>query len=427
VRSRVRQFVNELPDSLDETYERVLKGIPKTNRDYALRLLECLVVAIRPLRVDELVQILAFNPVGIEGEVAILDADSRPEDQEHELLSACPSLITIADNDGLRVVQFSHFSVKEFLTSSRLSTSGEDVSRYYILPDAAHTNLAQASLGVLLRLDDRVDGWSAGTIPLLEYAARHWVSHARAGNSHLSIMRSMKTLFDSDQQHFTTWVRIYDMDELALGRPWTRPWNTAKPLYYAALCEFYDLVEHLVNNHPLHINDLGGQHNYPLVAALHNGHIRIANLLLQHGANVEGRGTDGQTPLHRAIRFFDDPMFGAVRFLLEHGADANAQQWDLRTPLHRAAAWGNEKVALFIFQRRVDVNSQSVLRRFGPTRSQYQYTVIPTSFNCYWNMARMYTRRTARARLHCTECLKTTTTPDIVSVSYSYWWSVART
>ncbi|KAH8983534.1 hypothetical protein EDB92DRAFT_1568677 [Lactarius akahatsu] len=54
LRSRVRQFINELPDSLDETYERVLKEIHKTNQDYAQRLLQCLTVAIRPLRVDEL-------------------------------------------------------------------------------------------------------------------------------------------------------------------------------------------------------------------------------------------------------------------------------------------------------------------------------------------------------------------------------------
>jgi hypothetical protein len=54
-------------------------------------------VAIRPLRVDELAAILTFDPDAIEGEVPTLDADSRSEDQEQELLSACPSLITIVD------------------------------------------------------------------------------------------------------------------------------------------------------------------------------------------------------------------------------------------------------------------------------------------------------------------------------------------
>ncbi|KAH9172311.1 hypothetical protein EDB89DRAFT_1886149, partial [Lactarius sanguifluus] len=61
LRSRVRQFLNELPDSLDETYERVLKEIHKTNQVYAQRLLQCLTVAIRPLRVYELAAILTFD------------------------------------------------------------------------------------------------------------------------------------------------------------------------------------------------------------------------------------------------------------------------------------------------------------------------------------------------------------------------------
>ena len=76
MRSRVRQFVDELPESLDETYERVLKGIPRTNQSHVRRFLQCLVVAIRPLRVDELAEILTFDPDGIEGEAAILDEDS---------------------------------------------------------------------------------------------------------------------------------------------------------------------------------------------------------------------------------------------------------------------------------------------------------------------------------------------------------------
>jgi hypothetical protein len=38
----VRRTLDELPESLDETYERVLKEIKKPNRDHALRLLQCL-------------------------------------------------------------------------------------------------------------------------------------------------------------------------------------------------------------------------------------------------------------------------------------------------------------------------------------------------------------------------------------------------
>jgi len=64
------------------------------------------------------------------------------------------------DNDnnrvlvGARVMHFSHFSVKKFLTSFRLVNSSRDVSHYHILLDPAHTIMAQACLSILLRSDD---------------------------------------------------------------------------------------------------------------------------------------------------------------------------------------------------------------------------------------------------------------------------------
>jgi hypothetical protein len=59
--SSVRCFLDELPESLDETYDRILREIKKPNRDHALHLLQCLIVAIRPLQVEELAEILAIN------------------------------------------------------------------------------------------------------------------------------------------------------------------------------------------------------------------------------------------------------------------------------------------------------------------------------------------------------------------------------
>ena len=57
----IRCTLEELPESLDETYEHVLREIKKPNRDLAYRLLQCLVVAIRPLRVEELAEVLAVD------------------------------------------------------------------------------------------------------------------------------------------------------------------------------------------------------------------------------------------------------------------------------------------------------------------------------------------------------------------------------
>ena len=82
----VRRTLGELPESLDETYERILKEIKKPNRDHARRLLQCLVVAVRPLRIEELAEVLAvdFDTEGIPR----LNASWRWEDQEQALLSS---------------------------------------------------------------------------------------------------------------------------------------------------------------------------------------------------------------------------------------------------------------------------------------------------------------------------------------------------
>jgi hypothetical protein len=66
----------------------------------------------------------------------------------------CSSLVTVVPDDESPVVQFSHFSVKEFLMSDRLATSRRDISQYHISLVDAHTVLAQASLAVLLRDPD---------------------------------------------------------------------------------------------------------------------------------------------------------------------------------------------------------------------------------------------------------------------------------
>src|SRR5258707_12940474 len=75
---RVHHMLKELPETLDETYERVLRDINKANWDHAHRLLQCLTIAVRPLRVTELAEVLAidFGMAGRE-ETSKLNMDWR--------------------------------------------------------------------------------------------------------------------------------------------------------------------------------------------------------------------------------------------------------------------------------------------------------------------------------------------------------------
>ncbi|KAI0290289.1 hypothetical protein BC826DRAFT_1176909 [Russula brevipes] len=268
--SSVRRTLDELPESLDETYSRVLKEIKKPNRDHALRVLHCLVVAIRPLRVEELAEVLAVEFDNAEG-VPKFKPDWRWDDEEQALLTSCSSLIAIVGAQNSRVVQFSHFSVKEFLTSPRLATSNGEVSRYYIDLESAHMILAQACLSILLPsaecAEDDEDKRIERGFPLVRYAAEHWVSHAQFRGVSTHLRKAMECLFDLDQPHFSAWLQLHDIDTYpstdstlfwfaALSKP------AAPPLYYAALCGFLELAKHLIVKYPRHVNARGGRYTY---------------------------------------------------------------------------------------------------------------------------------------------------------------------
>ena len=356
----VRCILDELPESLDETYERILKEIRKPNREHAHRLLQCLVVAVRPLRVEELAEVLAFD-FNVGG-TPKLNLGWRWEDQEEAVMSACSSLVTIVKDSGSRVVQFSHFSVKEFLTAERLAEPMRDVSRYYIRLSAAHTILAQACLGVLLRLDDRVDRDSIKSFPLALYAAQYWVAHARVENVSSRIKDGMECLFDADKRHFATWLWIYNEDRpewiLPLFMLTMRPEKPKTvPLYHAALFGLRDLAEHLITEHPEHVNARGGAQETPIHAAAYAGHANIISLLIEHGADMEARwGEVGRTLLHRAAWH---GRLEVGQYLLDHGADINAEDELCKTPLMFTVSEGHVEFARMLLERGAVIDARN--------------------------------------------------------------------
>ena len=354
----VQRTLCELPETLDETYERVLTEIKKPSREHAIRVLQCLVVAVRPLHVEELAEVLAVD-FGDEEGLPKLDPHWRWEDQEQALLSSCSSLIAIVESDGSRIVEFSHLSVKEFLTSYRLASPSEDVSRYHIDLEPAHLIFAQACMSVLLRSDDLVEEGGIGNIsPLAGYAAEHWVVHAQFERvSSLFLRKPMEYLFDPDKPYFAAWVQLYDIDTYpdskssSLHSFAVETKSDVTPLYHAALCGFEDLVEHLTLLHPQLVNTRGGYYVTPLVAALAGRHFRTAQFLDRMGADANVSGRDGETPLHSAARYGD---LETVQVLLDYQANVHAhlgaESDQGRTPLREAAYNGRVEVVRVLLE-----------------------------------------------------------------------------
>ena len=384
----VRPILNELPETLDGTYERILQEIPKSNRVHAHRLLQCLTVAVRPLRVEELAEILAVE-FSAAGGIPKLNEDLRWEDQEQAVLSACSSLISVVQDDHSRVVQFSHFSVKEFLTSDRLATSTIDASHYHhILLEPSHTIMAQACLSVLLRLDSHINKHSLKDFPLAWYASQHFGDHAEFGNVFIHIRDGIDDLLDAEKPHFAAWLWVRRGDvKVLVGRP------KASPLYHVAGFGFRAMVDHLISKRPEDLS-VRGSCGIPLHASLHNGHADVALLLLGHCVDVDICGSDDRTPLHMAADrgllevtrrlierganinardssdrtslhpifngesgTFDDTYFDVMRYLLEHGIDVDSQANTTHsTPLHLASYCGGFKVAQLLLDHGADIN-----------------------------------------------------------------------
>ena len=351
--ANLRRTLEELPKSLDETYMHILNQINNPNRVHAYRLLQCLTVASRPLRVEELAEVLAFNLT--TGGIPELNTDWSWEDKEEAVLSACSSLVSVIIDNGYRIVQFSHFSVKEFLTSDRLASCMEDVSGFHIPIEPSHAILAQACLGVLLCLDGRTNNDSVRNIPLYRYATEHWVGHARVGDVEFQLKEAIDYFFDMDNPHFSAWARIeypYEFlrDEEPIGV--LRP---TAPLYFAAWRGLHGLVERLITKHSQQVHQLGGRQGTPLHASVIEEHTEVSRMLLAHGADINSRRGDNWTPLHLGS---DVGHIKTTKWLLNQGADVNSQNLRGSTPLHLAVESGHLEVCRILLERNAEVDSR---------------------------------------------------------------------
>ena len=353
--SSIRKALDELPDTLDDTYERILQSIPKQKWQHAQRLFQCIVAAIRPLRVEELAEIFA---IGSGANVSLnLVEDWRPPNAEEAVLSACSSLITIiidSDDSDAKIVQFSHFSVKEYLTSDRLETSNVvNIRQFYIPLEPAHTTLARACLAVLLQLDGRADEERVAKFPLALYAARNWVDHAKFENVASQVQDGMEELFNPTKPHLRTWIRIHNVYSYIDSEQIDE--CPSVELHYAAFCGFSRLAKHLISTRALDVNAKVHKGWTPLHVASCEGHVKVMQLLLERGAAVDEQTDAMRTPLSLASHH---GKLEAVRVLLAHGTGVNIPDDDGRTPFQKATRQGHREVAQLLLDHGAKVKDE---------------------------------------------------------------------
>ena len=233
-------------------------------------------------------------------------------------------MIAIVKDEDTRRVQFSYFSVKEFLSSDRLATPEMAALRFHhIHLESAHIIMARACLGVLLQLDESMDKKTIEGYPLAEYAGEFFVNHAEAGDVLSQDNDGVDHLLDPDRPHFKPWFWLQfgdfhqndfqmvddsgsesdesssDMSSSGHSLPMYPPWLS--PLYCTLRLEHKYLARHLILKRPDDVDASDVYGGTPLHFASGTSNFEATRMLLERSADINARDNKGRTPLHYVL------------------------------------------------------------------------------------------------------------------------------
>jgi len=128
-------------------------------------------------------------------------------------------------------------------------------------------------------------------------------------------------------------------------------------LFEACAAGRFDVVAHLVYNHPEMVNGFSPDGFTPLGLACYFGHPQIASFLVLKGADVNIPSDNGfnVSPIHSAVAANQTEI---TAMLLDHGAQVNVKQKSGVTPLHSAAQNGNLELLIMLLEHGAMVNAR---------------------------------------------------------------------
>ena len=89
----------------------------------------------------------------------------------------------------------------------------------------------------------------------------------------------------------------------------------------------------------------------PLRWAIQEGHLNIIKVLVDHGANIKKRYSDGCTPLEQAVC---EEHTSVIKYLINCGVDVNQKSSNNGTALHMACAYGQLEMAKLLIKNGAD-------------------------------------------------------------------------
>lgn len=367
----MENVLKTLPATLDETYARMLERIGPADRGDALTLLRWLAYAMRPITLAELQTAVIIRPEddevddGDEGDLedslsilaglvvfsddvaaSISSTESDEDDEDEDSIHHEPSAEATNLTPYTRI-RLAHFSVKEYLESTRIS--GSNASFFRMEPAICHRFLSQSCLTYLTYYsqvrDDGPTRWSMDKFPLLLYAAKKWHKHSKL-QSGGDVSREVALL--SCGKARIDWLQNYSrylLDEA----------TSPSSIYYAVDLSLPLVVVELLKAGE-DANTFGPQFEPILITAVQHEDQAMVELLLTHGADVNMTEVDGKSALWWAA-YNGMPL---TKLLVDHGADVNIV-CDHGTALTAACKRGHRQVVEFLLERGARVDTFETL------------------------------------------------------------------
>ncbi len=371
------RLLGSLPQSLDETYERMLCNIDHGLIEDARRILALLCFAPRPLTVRELIDGIAveiYHSPRLNRKRRLQDSNDIREICLGFIdigLGADPTDETYYEKELTSIVRIAHFSVQEYLESDRIRH--QKARKFSLTSGIEHAEIAQICLIYLLDpalSSSELNETVLKEYPLAQFAATYWYHHYKEAVCSDSKLVNLALKLFQRQETFLTWVRLHDID---------RPWRTrdqinlfmdhiAAPVYYASLLGLDQVLYELINTGqpesmaPIStskaskiINAQGGEYGNALQAASAEGHKKVVQQLLDKGAKINAQGGEYGNALQAASAKGHKEV---VQQLLNKGAEINAQDEHYGNALQTASTRGHKEVVQQLLNNGAKINAQ---------------------------------------------------------------------
>ena len=363
----IEEVLLQLPSGIPPLYTRIMDQVLTSSDErstlYIKRILQSMVVAVRPLTLPELA-VVAGLPKQYHRNVHVLG----------EYVEQCGSMVTVRQRQAhfvhlsaktyLRQAQFIHLSARtHLLENGRGTIVSKDLrvehrnvaincfkyvyheSRNWLEPQEYLLSRADKSSNIIKTEKSEVT-W-------LEYPMLFWTDHARDASD------DIVDHFDLDGEFFkleskerrlwfgTYWSKIHPEHE-------TRP-EAFTSMHLAAYAGLSWLLSKLLDSYSLSdIHARDSQGNMPLLWAAKNGHCLAVQLLLDRGADVAAENVEGVTALYWAA---NNGHATIIEQLLKSGANCRPKDKVGWTPLHRAAFNGHTEVTRILLDSKSDVEA----------------------------------------------------------------------